>query len=117
MQQDEIAVVAAPVGEIDALRSQAMGRAANRYLAVARIRALLLDLSAADYLDEEAVAWLLGLWRDASRRGVRLAVAGARPVVAQKLTRLGLHTLLSVYEDVAAARSALLAADAPARAR
>ena len=106
MHQDDF-VVLAPDGEIDDRQRAALSRTADRCLTSGRTRVLLLDLSAVDYFDEEAVAWLLGMWRDVTRRGASLVVAGAAPAVARKFARLGLQTLFGVYRDLSSARDAL----------
>ncbi|MEZ0492097.1 STAS domain-containing protein [Kineococcus sp. TBRC 1896] len=73
-------------------------------------RTVVVDLSRVPFVDGAAVSVLLSAARDASRRGGRLVLAEARPVVQLLLDALDLTPLLGGRGTVAQERAAALAA-------
>ena len=70
-------------------------------------RAVLLDLSAADYLDSSGVSWLIIAHRRFRQAGGRLVLHSLPPRLREMVELLRLPSILDVAADEAAARSLL----------
>jgi anti-anti-sigma factor len=67
-------------------------------------RVILLDVSDCDRLDSAGVSWLIRLHRRCTDAGGRLILHSTPPVVAKTLKLLNMQMVLSLAEDLAAAR-------------
>ena len=64
---------------------------------------VVLDLSAADFMDTSSLAVIVGHWKKLTARGGTLALAGARYRYTKTLWITGLAERLSLYDSVEAA--------------
>jgi anti-anti-sigma factor len=67
-------------------------------------RVILLDVSDCDRLDSAGVSWLIRLHRRCTDAGGRLILHSTPPVVAKTLKLLNMQMVLSLADDLAAAR-------------
>lgn len=67
-------------------------------------RIILFDVSDCDRLDSAGVSWLIRLHRRCSDAGGRLIIHSTPPVVAKTLKLLNMQMVLSLAEDLTAAR-------------
>jgi len=102
-RRDGFAVVAVS-GELDIVTS----RGFDDYLAEVRRDAdhVIIDLSAADFMDTGSLAVIVGHWKQITAAGGTLALAGARYRYTKTLWITGLADRLPLYDSVDAAVAA-----------
>ncbi|HEY2549498.1 MAG TPA: anti-sigma factor antagonist [Streptosporangiaceae bacterium] len=100
---DDVVVVAAG-GDLDIVTSPQL----DATLTEARrgSAAVVLDLSAADFMDTSSLAVIVGHWKKLSARGGILALAGARYRYTKTLWITGLADRLPMFDSVAEAVAA-----------
>ena len=100
---DDVVVVAAG-GDLDIVTSPQL----DATLTEARrgSAAVVLDLSAADFMDTSSLAVIVGHWKKLTARGGILALAGARYRYTKTLWITGLADRLPMYDSVAEAVAA-----------
>jgi anti-sigma B factor antagonist len=100
---DDVVVVAAG-GDLDIVTSPQL----DATLAEARrgSAAVVLDLSAADFMDTSSLAVIVGHWKKLTARGGVLALAGARYRYTKTLWITGLADRLPMFDSVAEAVAA-----------
>ncbi|HEX3489372.1 MAG TPA: STAS domain-containing protein [Streptosporangiaceae bacterium] len=98
------AVVVAAVGDLDILTSPRL----DSSLTEARrdTAAVILDLSAVDFMDTSSLAVIVGHWKKLTARGGTLALAGARYRYTKTLWITGLAERLPMFDTVAEAVAA-----------
>lgn len=94
--------VAAARGRLDHLTAGALGAALAPLLAGCKAGspALLLDLSAVDYMSSLGLRTLVVAFRQAAAQGGRFAVAGMQPLVAEIFAIARLNLVMPCYVDV-----------------
>ena len=64
---------------------------------------VVIDLSKVEYLDSAAIGCLMDLYRQATRAGATLKLAGVQRRVETLLTLVGANQFMEMYPDAAAA--------------
>ncbi len=99
----ESTVVAAS-GELDNAVIERLQDCLSREI-LSRPRALVVDLSRADFCSAGVIRVLLGAHSHARADGIPCAVVSARRAVARPISALGLGHLITLHPDIAAAEN------------
>ena len=108
MLEDDVAAVVIK-GEFD-LADEARAELAFDFVLGLRAPAMLLDLTACEFMDSTGLRTLLRTNERAHRAGTRVAIAGSQPRVDRLFRLTGVGKRLAIFRDREAALASLRAA-------